>query len=68
MGVRAGVASRVPRRLTIWRRCLLVAGVAVLILGAARPDLICILGDLVIQGVLGGRFVTPEAIGLEWND
>ena len=32
---------------------------------AARPDLICILGDLVIQGVLGGQFVAPEAIGAE---
>ena len=29
---------------------------------AARPDIICILGDLVIQGVLGGRFVPPEQI------
>ena len=29
---------------------------------AARPDLICILGDLVIQGVKGGRFVPPEQI------
>jgi hypothetical protein len=28
---------------------------------AARPDLVCILGDLVVQGVAGGRFVTPEA-------
>jgi predicted MPP superfamily phosphohydrolase len=32
---------------------------------AARPDLICILGDLVIQGVLGGRFVAPEEIAME---
>jgi uncharacterized protein len=32
---------------------------------AAQPDLICILGDLVIQGVLGGRFVTPEEIVVE---
>ena len=32
---------------------------------AARPDLICILGDLVIQGVLGGRFVSPEDIATE---
>ena len=32
---------------------------------AARPDLVCILGDLVIQGVLGGRFVPPEAIAAE---
>ena len=27
----------------------------------ARPDLIVLLGDLVIHGVLGGRFVAPEA-------
>ena len=32
---------------------------------AARPDVICILGDLVIQGVVGGRFVVPEEIGRE---
>jgi uncharacterized protein len=32
---------------------------------AARPDVVCILGDLVIQGVVGGRFVPPEAIALE---
>jgi hypothetical protein len=32
---------------------------------AARPDVICILGDLVIQGVLGGRFVPPEEIARE---
>ena len=32
---------------------------------AARPDIICILGDLVIQGVAGGRFVPPEAIAVE---
>lgn len=31
----------------------------------ARPDLVCILGDLVIQGVLGGRFVAPEEIAAE---
>ena len=29
---------------------------------AARPDLILILGDLVIQGIPGGRFVSPEEI------
>lgn len=29
---------------------------------AARPDLVLILGDLVIQGVIGGRFVPPEEI------
>jgi uncharacterized protein len=32
---------------------------------AARPDLVCILGDLVIQGVIGGRFVAPEEIAAE---
>lgn len=32
---------------------------------AARPDVICILGDLVIQGVIGGRFVPPEQIAGE---
>jgi hypothetical protein len=32
---------------------------------AAQPDLICILGDLVIQGVMGGRFVAPEEIATE---
>jgi uncharacterized protein len=32
---------------------------------AARPDLVCILGDLVIQGVIGGHFIPPETIGGE---
>jgi len=32
---------------------------------AARPDVICILGDLVIQGVIGGHFVPPEQIAGE---
>ena len=32
---------------------------------AALPDVICILGDLVIQGVLGGRFVPPEESVIE---
>jgi predicted MPP superfamily phosphohydrolase len=32
---------------------------------AAQPDLVCILGDLVIQGVIGGRFVPPEEIAAE---
>ncbi|MEO8679195.1 MAG: metallophosphoesterase [Vicinamibacterales bacterium] len=32
---------------------------------AAKPDLVCILGDLVIQGVLGGTFVPPEDIAAE---
>ncbi len=29
---------------------------------SARPDLVLIAGDLVIQDVIGGRFVAPEAI------
>jgi predicted MPP superfamily phosphohydrolase len=32
---------------------------------AARPDVVCILGDLVIQGVTGGRFVAPEDTAAE---
>lgn len=32
---------------------------------AERPDLIVILGDLVIHGVVGGRFVAPEATAAE---
>ena len=32
---------------------------------AAGPDIVCILGDLVIQGVIGGRFVAPEDIAAE---
>ena len=32
---------------------------------AERPDLIVVLGDLVIQGVAGGRFVEPEPIAAE---
>lgn len=32
---------------------------------AAHPDMICILGDLVIQGVPGGTFVPPEDIARE---
>ena len=32
---------------------------------AARPDLICILGDLVSRGGLGGTFVAPEVIAAE---
>jgi predicted MPP superfamily phosphohydrolase len=32
---------------------------------AARPDIICILGDLVVQGVIGGRFVAPEQTAAE---
>ncbi len=30
-----------------------------------KPDLVVILGDLVIQGVLGGKFVLPELIAGE---
>lgn len=32
---------------------------------AARADVVCILGDLVIQGVIGGQFVAPEDIAAE---
>ena len=32
---------------------------------AAKPDIVCILGDLVIQGVAGGDFVPPEQIASE---
>jgi len=32
---------------------------------AARPDIVCILGDLVIQGVVGGHFVAPEQIAAD---
>lgn len=32
---------------------------------AAQPDIVCILGDLVIQGVRGGHFVPPEQIAVE---
>jgi predicted MPP superfamily phosphohydrolase len=32
---------------------------------AAHPDIVCILGDLVIKGVPGGRFVPPEPIAAE---
>jgi predicted MPP superfamily phosphohydrolase len=31
----------------------------------AAPDLVLITGDLVIQGVVGGRFIEPEAIARE---
>jgi uncharacterized protein len=34
---------------------------------AARPDVVCVLGDVVIQGVIGGRFVAPELIAAELN-
>jgi predicted MPP superfamily phosphohydrolase len=33
-----------------------------------RPDLVVILGDLVIQGVIGGRFVEPEVIADKLRD
>ena len=32
---------------------------------AERPDLIVVLGDFVIEGVVGGRFVEPEPIAAE---
>jgi len=32
---------------------------------ATRPDLVCILGDLISGGGVGGTFVTPEAIAAE---
>jgi len=32
---------------------------------AAHPEVICLLGDLVIRGVIGGRFVAPEPIAAE---
>jgi len=35
---------------------------------AQKPDLIIILGDFVIQGVLGGRFVPPESIAHELSE
>lgn len=34
---------------------------------AATPDLVCILGDLVIHGVVGGAFVSPEDIATEFG-
>lgn len=34
-------------------------------MNAERPDVVCILGDLVIHGVIGGRTVAPEAIAAE---
>ncbi|MGH7416454.1 MAG: metallophosphoesterase, partial [Candidatus Rokuibacteriota bacterium] len=35
---------------------------------AARPDLIVLLGDYVIHGVVGGRFVEPEPIAAALRD
>lgn len=32
---------------------------------ATRPDLICLLGDFMTRGVVGGTFVPPEAIAAE---
>ena len=32
---------------------------------AARPDLICLLGDLVTKGVIGGSFIPPEPFAEE---
>lgn len=37
----------------------------VAVANAEKPDLILLLGDFVIQGVVGGRFVTPESIAVE---
>jgi predicted MPP superfamily phosphohydrolase len=34
-------------------------------INATNPDLICIAGDVVTLGVLGGQFTPPEAIGRE---
>ncbi len=34
-------------------------------INARRPDLVVLLGDYVIQGVLGGRFVSPEVTAAE---
>jgi hypothetical protein len=31
---------------------------------AARPDLIVLLGDYVIHGIIGGRFIEPEPIAM----
>jgi hypothetical protein len=36
-------------------------------LNAARPDLVLLPGDFVIQGVLGGQPVAPEDIGVSWH-
>jgi len=38
---------------------------AVALTNDTHPDVICLLGDLVIQGVIGGRFVEPETIAAE---
>lgn len=35
---------------------------------AARPDLILMLGDFVVQGVTGGEFVEPETIAAQLKD
>jgi len=37
----------------------------VLTVNRSKPDLVVILGDFVIQGVLGGRFIEPELIAPE---
>jgi uncharacterized protein len=31
----------------------------------AQPNIVCILGDVVVQAVRGGRFVDPESIAAE---
>jgi predicted MPP superfamily phosphohydrolase len=38
---------------------------AVDLTNASRPDLICLLGDFVTKGVIGGTFVPPEPIAQE---
>jgi predicted MPP superfamily phosphohydrolase len=38
---------------------------AVDLTNAAHPDIVCLLGDLVIQGVVGGNVVSPEDIAAE---
>jgi len=37
----------------------------VALVNGARPDLALVLGDIVIQGVIGGRFVPPESTARE---
>jgi uncharacterized protein len=37
----------------------------VALVNAARPDVALVLGDIVIQGVVGGRFVPPESTARE---
>jgi predicted MPP superfamily phosphohydrolase len=46
-------------------RGLSTVGAVVTAINAEKPDIIVVLGDLVIQGVIGGRFVEPELIAHE---